>query len=86
MEEYYGVLRRDKFGFEEWEITQLLAAIEQEGILVVPPPISVRFIDEADRKFFETAKYCDAPLITGNSKHYPKDPLILSPAAFLAGL
>ena len=40
--------------------------------------------DKDDRAFYETAKYCDVPLITGNLKHFPAEPLIMSPADFCA--
>jgi hypothetical protein len=40
--------------------------------------------DESDRKFFDAAKTCGAVLITGNKKHYPPEPFILSPAEFLS--
>jgi putative PIN family toxin of toxin-antitoxin system len=36
-----------------------------------------------NRKFFDAAKTCGAVLITGNKKHYPPEPFILSPAEFL---
>jgi predicted nucleic acid-binding protein len=39
--------------------------------------------DETDRKFFDVAKACEAVLITGNRKHYPQDPLIITPAEFV---
>lgn len=83
MLEYRGVLHRKKFCFEEREINQILALIENEGLSVVPVPLSIPFIDESDRKFYETAKYCNARLITGNIRHYPQDPCIVTPAAFL---
>ena len=83
MAEYRGVLRRKKFGFEAWEINQILTQIESDGLSVVPLPLSIPFIDEADRKFYETARHCNAKLITGNVRHYPRDPLVASPAAFL---
>ena len=38
--------------------------------------------DEDDRPFFEVAKTCNAPLITGNIRDYPEDPLITSLADF----
>ena len=68
--EYQGVLYRKKFGFEKWEINQVLAQIINDGISVVPVPLSIPFIDETDRKFYETAKHCHARLITGNVKHF----------------
>ena len=41
--------------------------------------------DETDRKFFEVAKYCNALLVTGNLKHYPNDPIVMTMADFIAG-
>ena len=38
---------------------------------------------QADKKFFEVAKFCGAILITGNLKHFPEDPQVMSVAAFL---
>ena len=84
MREYRGVLYRKKFGFERWEINQVLAQIEDIGLSVAPVPLSIHFIDEADKKFYETAKHCNARLITGNVRHYPRDPQVVTPAAFLA--
>jgi hypothetical protein len=34
-------------------------------------------------KFYDIAKAADAILITGNIKHYPDEPFILTPAAFI---
>ena len=84
IEEYRGVLQRKKFGFEKGEINQFLSQIENDGLSVVPVPLSIPFVDEADRKFFETAKHCNARLITGNVRHFPQDILVVSPADFLA--
>jgi hypothetical protein len=39
--------------------------------------------DETDRKFYDVAKATDAILITGNTKHYPNEPFVLTPAAFV---
>ena len=39
--------------------------------------------DEEDKKFYEVAKYCNAKLITGNSRHFPKDPLVVTVTDFL---
>ena len=86
LEEYWRTLRRSKFGFSEWEIAGILAQIESDGMSVVPSPLSVPFMDEDDRKFYEVAKHCNATLITGNLKHYPKDELVLSVTEFLAAL
>lgn len=84
LEEYIRVMHYPKLGFEEWEIDSILEPIMKYGIAVVAPPITdIAFDrDEDDRKFYEVAKCCDAVLITGNLKHFPDDPNIMSPADF----
>lgn len=81
--EYKEVLNRPKFLFTKKEITSLLDWIESSGRSVVANPIAETFIDEADRKFYEVAKFCNAKLITGNIKHFPQDPLVVSVTDFL---
>lgn len=83
MEEYVAVLNRPKFRFEKWQINDLLDAIRYGGISVIPDPLpDIPFSDESDRKFLEVAKFCHAPLITGNVKHYPEDKTIVTVAEF----
>ena len=84
--EYWRILRRSKFGFSQWEIAGVLTQIEHDGVSVVPCSLSAPFTDEDDRKFYEVAKHCNATLITGNLKHFPKDELVLSVAEFLAAI
>ncbi len=76
--EYREVLMRPKFGFSKAEVDSLLDWIESYGKSVVSVPLNVNFIDEDDKKFYEVAKYCNAKLITGNLKHFPKDDDIIS--------
>ena len=81
--EYREVLRRPKFRFFNGEINSLLDWIESSGRSVVADPIEESFIDEADKKFYEVAKFCQAKLITGNKKLFPEDPLVVSVSEFL---
>lgn len=83
LSEYREVLRRPKFGFSNGDINSLLDWIESSGRSVLADPIEESFIDEADKKFYEVAKFCQAKLITGNVKHFPKDPLVVTVAEFL---
>lgn len=83
MLEYRRVLQRPKFRFQPSEINALLAWIKQSGRSVVPAPVDIPFVDEADRKFYEVAKYCGAVLITGNLKHFPNDDAVMSVSNFL---
>lgn len=83
LDEYYNVLRRQKFNFEEWEIQSLLSHITSNGISVVASPLpDIPFTDESDRKFYEVAKFCNSPLITVNTKHYPQDNCIITASDF----
>lgn len=81
--EYREVLQRPRFGFTSGEVNSLLDWIESYGHSVIAEPVEDMFIDEADKKFYEVAKFCGAALITGNLKHFPEDPLVMSVAVFL---
>lgn len=83
MLEYRQVLQRPKFRFRPSEINALLDWFRQNGRSVVPMPVDVPFVDEADRKFYEVAKFCGAVLVTGNLKHFPKDNAVMSVSDFL---
>ena len=82
--EYKGVLCRPKFKFTVPDISNLLDLIKKEGMSVLQQPSTIPFIDESDRIFYDTAKTCGAYLITGNLRHYPDAPFIISPSEFLA--
>ncbi len=83
LSEYNKVLRRPKFGFSEWEIICLLEPIIKNGISVIAEPLpKIPFTDDSDKKFYEVAKFCHSPLITGNTKHYPQDSCITTVADF----
>lgn len=86
LEEYWEVLKRPKFKFSESDIQNLLEGIKSMGMSVIAEPISARFEDEEDKKFYEVAKFCNAKLITGNLKHFPKDNYIMSVSEFLESL
>lgn len=81
--EYREVLQRPKFGFSKGEINSLLEWFESNGRSVLAEPLDEVFIDETDKKFYEVAKFCGAVLVTGNLKHFPEDPLVMSAAEFL---
>ena len=89
MSEYVDVLNRDKFTFIPSEIEDILSALEAFGLSVVTEQdttltdSNITFIDEDDSAFYEVAKYCNASLITGNKRHYPDEPFIMTPAEFL---
>ena len=81
--EYREVLSRPKFKFSSWQINFLLETFEKDGISVIADALTdVPFTDESDKKFYEVAKFCNAPLVTGNLKHYPQDNLVKSVADY----
>ena len=85
-QEYQDVLARPHlaFHFKEARVEEIFEKIIGDGLSVVVKPSSIPFIDEDDRVFYDVAKACGAYLITGNSKHFPDEPFILSPSDFLA--
>jgi putative PIN family toxin of toxin-antitoxin system len=81
--EYQDVLSRPHLKIPSEEMEMVLAAIRQHGEQVFPTPSTHIMRDEDDRVFYDVAKLADAYLITGNTKHYPAEQFILTPAAFI---
>ena len=85
--EYREVLHRPKFPFSLDSVEALLEQIITNGIVVAGVPLKSELADKDDEPFLEVALAGDAPLITGNLKHYPKrkcqDVLVEAPADFL---
>jgi putative PIN family toxin of toxin-antitoxin system len=70
--EYREVLHRPKFPFSLESVEALLEQITTNGIVVAGVPLTLELSDKDDEPFLEVALAGDAPLITGNLKHYPK--------------
>ncbi len=86
LKEYNEVLRRDKFHFSEKTVSILLSAIEKYGERIVPAPTGELLPDMKDLPFYEVVveKQEDAAyLVTGNIKHFPKKPFIVTAKEFL---
>ena len=83
LDEYRTVLSRPRLAFPAGQVDELLTEIIGRGLSVIVLPSAIAMPDEADRKFYDTSRHCEAYLITGNSRHYPNDPLVVSPARFL---
>jgi len=83
LNEYRNVLRRPRLAFSAGQTDELLTEISGRGLAVTVSSSTITMPDETDRKFYDVARFCEAYLITGNAKHYPREPLILSPANFL---
>ena len=83
MEEYRVVLNRRHFGFPKGSVERILGIVEAEGVDLVARD----FPDESDRVFFEVAlagESLAAKLATGNQRHYPQNPIVVTPAQMVA--
>ena len=81
MGEYSSVLRRSKFGFDPETVDILLTAISEKGIEIAPEPTGAKLPDMFDLPFYEVAvekRNEGAYLVTGNLKHFPKEPFIVT--------
>ncbi|MDR2163583.1 MAG: putative toxin-antitoxin system toxin component, PIN family [Clostridiales Family XIII bacterium] len=81
--EYESVLTRRKFGFDHAKVRNLMILFMEMGLAVIASPTDMVFADESDRKFYETALSSGAVLVTGNIKHFPNAPWIVSPAEYI---
>ena len=83
--EYDEVLHRTKFGFEESEIANILDTIVKTGVYISRSPCGKPFVDPTDTVFYETAlSVKGAYVVTGNTKHFPKSPIVVTPSELLA--
>lgn len=85
MAEYEEVLSRKKFKFPPKDIEDLLGYIKKNGIHEDRTPFAESMPDEDDRVFLEiTLSREDSFLVTGNLRHYPKLPEVVTPAEFIS--
>lgn len=83
--EYNEVLKRNKFHLAHTEIDAIISHIKKYGISTARTSFAESMPDESDRVFFEiTLSVEDSFLVTGNLKHYPKKPQVVTPAEFIA--
>ncbi len=86
LNEYREVLSRSKFGFLQTLIDYVLSAIEAFGYIHVPEPSGTIIPDMDDLPFYETAlalQEKEAYLITGNIKHFPNAPFVVTPRDYI---
>lgn len=84
LSEYRDVLSRSYLHISKEEQSTLLEYIVQSGTNVERTPSEKNFIDEDDRIFYEVAlSKEDSFLVTGNLKHYPNEPHVVTPAQML---
>lgn len=79
--EYTEVLHRPKFHLSDDGINSMLDYISHYGIHTDRIPYSGDMPDEKDRPFYEVSLSIDNSfLVTGNLKHFPATPKVISPA------
>ena len=85
LDEYKSVLHRAKFNLSEMDIKDAISVLHRIGVNTERTPITDKsFPDESDRKFYEVMVGWDnAFLITGNGKHFPKAPRVVTPRAMV---
>ena len=82
--EYNEVLRRPKFPFPEDEVVWAVNAIIEAGIGSERVPVEDTATDPKDVVFLEVAMSReDSFLVTGNTKHFPIIPRVVTPKEFL---
>jgi len=84
IDEYKRVLSYKKLGIAEDTKTEIIEVILELGSIIEPSVSSFSMPDESDRIFYDTAKESGGILITGNIKHYPDEPFIMTPSKFVA--
>ena len=86
--EYNDVLHRGKFRFPSWKVDDIIEFIRKFGDRIVPAePGTETFPDPGDMVFYCAALAAQdyaAVLVTGNARHYPPAPFIVTPSEFAA--
>ena len=82
--EYEDVLHRSKFPILPEVADSLISFIIENGIEASRVSFAESIPDEDDRVFYEvTLSKEESFLVTGNLKHYPTSPRVITPAQFL---
>ena len=85
--EYREVLSRPKFHLTEDIIDAIIETFHKRGLYLDAAPIDIALPDPKDRVFYEVVmeerKKEDAWLVTGNMKHFPSEPFIVTPRQML---
>lgn len=80
LSEYDDVLHRSKFNFSEDRIQAVLDLLKT-GMHLDRTVSNEAFPDPDDRVFYEVAlSHDDSYVVTGNLRHFPKTPIVVTPA------
>lgn len=82
--EYHDVLHREKFHFPSESIDAIISTVQKYGFSSERIASSEYFPDPKDVVFYEVAlSKDDACLVTGNKKHFPKKPIVVTPTEMM---
>lgn len=81
LSEYRDVLSRPKFHLSPKQVEGVLNFIISNGVSKIPVPLEgIVFPDPKDIVFYEVRMAVDdSYLVTGNTKHYPIKPFVVTP-------
>jgi putative PIN family toxin of toxin-antitoxin system len=84
LEEYDHVLRRRKFNLDNVVVDSILNYFRAFGSEEVQKHTDIDMPDEDDRVFYEVSLSVEESfLVTGNLRHYPHSPKVVSPSEFI---
>lgn len=87
LKEYQTVLLRPKFHLTEEIVQDILYEINTHAVSISEEPVDIVLPDPKDRVFYEVTmearKNEDAYLVTGNLKHFPQKPFVVTPRQML---
>ena len=83
VQEYRTILNRPKFHLTQDIITDVVGELERLGLYIDAESLDIVLPDSKDRVFYEVTmegrKSKDAYLVTGNIKHFPAEPFVVTP-------
>ena len=82
--EYTDVLHRPSLHLPTEQINAILDAVAQQGFILSRTKTEEIFTDPKDVVFYEVALSKEGSyLVTGNTKHFPVTPIVVTPAELL---
>lgn len=85
--EYTEVLHREKFKFDEQKVEVLLEGMKERALSFGLSDVNEVLLDPKDVVFYavtmEARKCFDAFLVTGNTKHFPIKPYVVTPSEMI---
>ncbi|MCC8112817.1 MAG: putative toxin-antitoxin system toxin component, PIN family [Bacteroidales bacterium] len=82
-QEYQEVLTRTKLKLPPNLVTVYLQQIATKGLHMKATPYGGTLPDPKDRVFYEVSLTGDSYLVTGNQKHFPVTPKVVTPAQMI---